>query len=407
MGRTVGLLRMSEHPGERRDFLPRLVRSLPRLGADEIVLETGYGQGLGLAPDAYTSEGDVRFAERDEVFAQDVVLVLRCPPDADLGKLRPGSTLVSMLHYVTRPTRNELLRDRGVVAVSLDAVTDDRGRRMIENLEITAWAGVEAAFRELALRWAAFDEPGRAPIRVTLLGSGALGAHAMHAATRYGNHDVRNALHRAGVPGVEVAVIDHDLSWHEEYMLGRLHASDLLMDATMRRPERAGRAERVAGGHALPRRAVGSRRRPLRRRHGSSDRQRSGGRAARVARPARLRGGRSGLGHRGGDRGHAACGAPRCRATPGRDCARRRAWSGTANRSKTCWRSCSRCPSPTGIARAASAGACRRESGVGAMDSGPRTIGVGFPRMHKEAAERRDYLPDLVAAVADAGAGRS
>ena len=234
MGRTVGLLRMSEHPGERRDFLPRLVRSLARLGADEIVLETGYGQGLGLAPEAYTSEGDVRFAERDEVFAQDVVLVLRCPPDEDLAKLRPGSTLVSMLHYVTRPTRNELLRDRGVVAVSLDAVTDDRGRRMIENLEITAWAGVEAAFRELALRWASFDEPGRAPIRVTLLGSGALGAHAMHAATRYGNHDVRNALHRAGVPGVEVAVIDHDLSWHEEYMLGRLHASDLLMDATMR-----------------------------------------------------------------------------------------------------------------------------------------------------------------------------
>ncbi len=38
------------------------------------------------------------------------------------------------------------------------------------------------------------------------------------------------------------------------------------------------------------------------------------------------------------------------------------------------------------------------------MDSGTRTIGVGFPRMHKEAAERRDYLPDLVAAVADAGA---
>ena len=234
MGRTVGLLRMSEHPGERRDFLPKLVRSLAGLGADEIVLETGYGQGLGLAPEAYTSDGDVRFAERDEVFAQDVVLVLRCPPDADLGKLRPGSTLVSMLHYVTRPTRNELLRDRGVVAVSLDAVTDDRGRRMIENLEITAWAGVEAAFRELALRWASFDEPGRAPIRVTLLGSGALGAHAMHAATRYGNHDVRNALHRAGIPGVEVAVIDHDLSWHEEYMLGRLHASDLLMDATMR-----------------------------------------------------------------------------------------------------------------------------------------------------------------------------
>ena len=234
MGRTVGLPRMSQHPGERRDFLPKLVRSLARLGADEIVLEAGYGEGLGLEPDVYTSEGDARFAERDEVLAQDVVLVLRCPPNADLGLLRPGSTLISMLHFVTRATRNALLRERGVVAVSLDSVTDDRGRRMIENLEITAWAGVEAAFRELALRWAWFDVPGRSPIRVTLLGSGALGAHAMHAATRYGNHDLRNSLHRAGVPGVEVAVIDHDLSWHEDYMLARLHASDLLIDATLR-----------------------------------------------------------------------------------------------------------------------------------------------------------------------------
>ena len=234
MRRTVGLPRMSGHPGERRDFLPRLVKELPRLGADEIVLETDYGAAMGIEADAYTTEGSVRFADRQEVFAQDVVLVLRCPPDDHLDALRSGSTLVSMLHFVTRPTRNDLLRERGVVAVSLDSVTDDRGRRMIENLEITAWSGVEVAFRELAQRWVSFDTPGRAPIRVTILGSGALGSHAVHAATRYGNHDLRNALHRAGVPGVEVAVIDHDLSWHEDYMLGRLHATDILIDATLR-----------------------------------------------------------------------------------------------------------------------------------------------------------------------------
>ena len=41
------------------------------------------------------------------------------------------------------------------------------------------------------------------------------------------------------------------------------------------------------------------------------------------------------------------------------------------------------------------------------MDSGAPAVTVGFPRMHKEAGERRDYLPNLVAAVADAGAGTS
>lgn len=234
MGLSVGLLRMTEHPGERRDFLPRLVRTLPSLGADEVVLEEGYGSAMGIDEADYAGDA-VRVASRDDVIDQDVVLVLRCPKEDVLRRMRPGSVLVSMLHYATRPGRNSLLRDRSIVGVSLDSVTDDHGRRIVENLELTAWAGVEASIRELSMRWGWFAVPQRDPIRVTVLGSGALGAHAMHAATRYGDHELREALHRAGVPGVEVAVVDHDLSWHEDYMLERLRKSDLLVDATLRR----------------------------------------------------------------------------------------------------------------------------------------------------------------------------
>lgn len=235
MGLSVGLPRMSVHPGERRDFLPRLVHSLPTLGADEVVLEDGYGSGMDVAIEEYLAAGPIRVAGRDEALDQDVVLVLRCPSDDDLRRLRPGAILVSMLHYPTRPPRNDLLRELGVVGVSLDAITDDRGRRMIENLELTAWAGVALAFRELALGWGWFAVPGRQPIRATVLGSGALGAHAMHAATRYGDHETRDALHRAGLPGVEVAVVDHDLSGYEDYMLERLRGTDVLIDATLRK----------------------------------------------------------------------------------------------------------------------------------------------------------------------------
>jgi alanine dehydrogenase len=139
-----------------------------------------------------------------------------------------------MLHFVTRAGRNSYLARRGIHAVSLDSVTDERGRRMIENLEITAWAGVEAAFRQLALTWGWFAVPGREPVHVTVLGSGALGSHAVRAATRYGDHEVRDALHQAGVPGVEVSVLDHDLTWHEAYMLQVLRRTDILVDATLR-----------------------------------------------------------------------------------------------------------------------------------------------------------------------------
>lgn len=236
MGLSVGLPRMAEHPGERRDFLPRFVHALERLGAADVILEQDYGSGMGFDPGAYLERGvAVRFGDREECLSSDVVLVIRCPPEDALRSMRPGALLVSMLHYATRPIRNALLQEMGVRALSLDSITDDRGRRLVENLEITAWAGVAEAFRTLAAGWGMFATPGRPPIRVTLLGSGALGMHAVHAANRYGDHEIRDALHQAGVPGVEVAVVDHDLSWHEDYMVPRLSGTDLLIDATMRR----------------------------------------------------------------------------------------------------------------------------------------------------------------------------
>jgi alanine dehydrogenase len=62
----------------------------------------------------------------------------------------------------------------------------------------------------------------------------AVGGHAVHAATRYGDHRLRESLVASNVPGVEVTVVDFDLTWHEDYMLGRLETTDLLIDATQR-----------------------------------------------------------------------------------------------------------------------------------------------------------------------------
>jgi alanine dehydrogenase len=237
MGLTVGLPRIHLEAGEHRDFLPTLVRELVRFGADRVVLEEGYGGGVDVAPEAYLDgDGRVRFADYHECLAQDVIVVLRCPREPELRRIRSGAILVTMLHYLTRPLRNALLQELGIVGVSLDGVVDDRGRRLVQNMELVGWAGVGVAFRELAGAREDFAHPGRSPIRVTCLGSGAVGGAAAHAASRYGDPGLRDSLHDRGVPGVEVAVVDHDLSWHEDYMLRRLGCTDLLIDAS-RRPE--------------------------------------------------------------------------------------------------------------------------------------------------------------------------
>ncbi len=235
MGISFGFPRMHVEAGERRDFLPELVTWLDRHDVGEIVLEEGYGSAMGLGPDAYLRSDRVRFAPYEDCFGQDVVVVLRCPPREALSQLRPGTVFVSMLHYPTRPERVELLVRRGIHGVSLDAITDERGRRTVENLESVAWNGVREAFREIQVRHPHFDHPSRRPLHVTCLGAGAVGAHAVHASTRYGDARLRESLVASNVPGVEVTVLDFDLTWHEDYMLGRLETTDLLIDATHRR----------------------------------------------------------------------------------------------------------------------------------------------------------------------------
>jgi alanine dehydrogenase len=236
MGISVGLPRIHRERGERRDFLPALVRWLDVVGVGEIVLEHEYGSGMGLPASSYAAASDhVRFAPYAECMQQDVVVVLRCPDDAELGMLRPGSVLLSMLHFPTRMRRARILLDLGVHAVSLDAVVDEAGRRSVENLDMVAWNGTREAFRQIRLRHPNFEHPSRRPLHITCLGAGAVGGRAVHAAMRYGDPELHARLATTDVPGVEATVVDADLTGHEGYMLSRLATTDLLIDATHRR----------------------------------------------------------------------------------------------------------------------------------------------------------------------------
>jgi alanine dehydrogenase len=232
----IGLPRMHKEPGERRDFLPRFVALLARRGA-AVVLEHGYGSGMGYAAEDYLRAApEIRFGAHAEAYQQDYVLVLRCPGDDELRRMRPGACLISMLHYPTRPQRVARLRALGLQAISLDSIKDDTGRRLIENLRAVAWNGVETAFKALRQIYPApgFESPARPPIHVTLLGAGAVGSHVVQAAARYGDESLRQRLAAAGVPGVQITVVDYDLSGRAEVMRDLLARTDLLVDATQR-----------------------------------------------------------------------------------------------------------------------------------------------------------------------------
>src|SRR5688500_17884085 len=233
MGLTVGLPRLHKEASERRDFLPTLVDFVARVGAKSIVLEHGYGSGMEIPERDYlAASAAARLGTVEECLQQDVVVALRCPAEAAIKSMRSGSVLVSMLHFPTRPGRVALLRGAGLRAVSLDQVKDDLGNRLVQDMQSVGWNGVRAAFEVLSRQHGRFFEPGRRPIRVTLMGSGAVGGHAAHAAVRSGRPVLRRQLADEMILVVEVSIVDYELTSDQNDMLTRLEHTDMLIDAT-------------------------------------------------------------------------------------------------------------------------------------------------------------------------------
>lgn len=233
---TIGLPLQHKEAGEKRDYLPVFVAWLEKFGY-QVVLEQGYGAGMGYGEEDYRKLAPrVRFASEQEVYAQDYVLILRYPRDEALDWMRPGSCLISMCHYPTRPQRVQDLFSRRLEAISLDSIKDDTGRRIVENLKAVGWNGVEVAFQVLQKVYPppGFESPARLPIRVTLLGAGAVGGHAIRASVHYGDEKLRRRLAGSGVPGVLVTVVDYDLSNQQSFMQELLSHTDILIDATQR-----------------------------------------------------------------------------------------------------------------------------------------------------------------------------
>ena len=230
---TFGFPRMHKEAGERRDFLPDLAAFLAERGC-EVFVEKGIGSGMGFTDADYVDRSKrIHVVDNATAFAQDTVLTLRFPELDELSKLKAGATLISMIHFPTRPRRIRRLLEQGVDAIGLDTIADDDGRRLVENMKAVAWNGVEAAFDALEQTAPALFKKGR-PVRATVMGVGQVGKHAVEAATKHGNVERSRRVVKAGGPGVEVTVLGRALTGDQAYLAERLQQTDVLIDATQR-----------------------------------------------------------------------------------------------------------------------------------------------------------------------------
>ena len=188
----VGVLKETL-PGERRVALvPDVVGKLKSAGVD-VVVESGAGLGAA-APDAMYVEAGATIASTADVYAHcDVLLKVQKPTVAEVAQLRSGQTLVGLLSPLLDPQLMQTLAEKGVTAISLDAIPRTLSRA--QSMDVLSSQANIAGYKAVLV---AAEEFGRyfpllttaagtaKPANVLILGIGVAGLQAIGTARRLG-----------------------------------------------------------------------------------------------------------------------------------------------------------------------------------------------------------------------------
>jgi NAD(P) transhydrogenase subunit alpha len=191
--------------GERRVAL--VPESVKRLVAKkfDVVVEAGAGARAEASDADYQKAGARIEPDVDKLFAAaDVLIKVQPPTDAEIARLREGSSLVSLAYALANPKLAKAIAARKVTLISLDAIPRTTLAQMMDVLSSQATL---AGYRAVILAAEALPKlfpmlmtaAGTiAPAKVLILGAGVAGLQAIATARRLGAvveaYDVRKVV---------------------------------------------------------------------------------------------------------------------------------------------------------------------------------------------------------------------
>jgi NAD(P) transhydrogenase subunit alpha len=186
----IGIPRESR-PGETLvAATAKTASQLAALGYD-VVVEQGAGAAADQPDVAFTDAG-VRVVPADEVWSSDVVVKVNAPTDDEIGRLRPGATVISLMAPARSPELVERLSAAGVTALAMDAVPRISRAQSMDVLSSMAnvagyRAVIESAHEFGRLFTGQVTAAGKVPpARVFVVGAGVAGLAAIGAAGSLG-----------------------------------------------------------------------------------------------------------------------------------------------------------------------------------------------------------------------------
>ena len=117
------LLGVPKEPHEGESLVaatPDTVGKLIKLGYD-VIVESGAGLKASYPDEQYRQAG-ATIAEKNEVWAADIVTCLDAPPESEISLMSRGATLIARLNPGANPDVVQTLADAGLTALAMDAV---------------------------------------------------------------------------------------------------------------------------------------------------------------------------------------------------------------------------------------------------------------------------------------------
>ncbi|ROQ37013.1 alanine dehydrogenase [Frondihabitans sp. PhB188] len=249
----LGILATSRKPDERR--LPIHPAHLERIDADlraNMTLERGYGSRFGI-DDAEIEPLVGRMADRAEVIAGTVVVLLPKPQAQDLADLRDGQVLWGWPHCVQDRALTQLAIDKGLTLIAWEAMNHwqaDGGFGLHVFHKNNELAGYCSVLHALQLCGSTGDYGRR--LSAVVIGFGATARGAVTALNAHGIHDVRVLTHRdtaavgSPIPSVDIIQFEHnpeapyESTVHSEHgpvkLAPYLAANDIVVNCTLQDP---------------------------------------------------------------------------------------------------------------------------------------------------------------------------
>jgi NAD(P) transhydrogenase subunit alpha len=274
----VGVARETA-PGERRVALvPELIAKYGALGL-EVLVEAGAGAGA-LIPDAAYADAGATVVSSAELYARaDAILRVQKPNAEEASRLRAGQVVVGLLSPLIDPQGAKTLAERGVTAISLDALP--RTLSMAQVMDALSSQANVGGYKSVLIAANAYGRyfpllttaAGTAkPANVLILGIGVAGLQAIGTARRLGAvvraYDVRqetkeqaeslgatfivlkSGVDASGVGGYARALTPEEQKAQQDELNGHIATMDVIITTAQvpgRRPPLLVTAAAVAG----------------------------------------------------------------------------------------------------------------------------------------------------------------